>query len=113
MLTCETKQQGQVGVLSVSPLSQDAAQGAQVTEAGGDLYMKPLCETSPSWLQGRGGLITAPLLWVAHLLLQGQILLNQFLVVGRQLKHSNQRFSLQDLHNISQSFSRLSVLPLS
>lgn len=67
-LTCEAQQQGQVGVLSLGSLGQNAAQGAQVTEAGSNLHMKPLCQTGSSWLQGRGSLIGAPLLWIAHLL---------------------------------------------
>lgn len=39
VLTCEAEQQGEVGVLSLSSLGQNAAQGAQVTEAGSDLHM--------------------------------------------------------------------------
>lgn len=81
-LTCEAEEQGEVGVLSLGSLGQNAAQQAQVTEAGTNLHVELLCETRPSWLQGRGGLVRVPLLWMAHLLLEGQVLLHQFLVLG-------------------------------
>lgn len=92
-LTGETQQQREVGVLSLSPLSQNAAQGAQVAKAGGDLGEQPLRELSSCWLEDGRRLVGALLLWIVHLLLERQILLHQLLILGRQLQQPSRKQS--------------------
>lgn len=94
--TCEAQQQGQVGVLTLSPLGEDAAEGAQLTQAGPHLQVQLMGETSPSRLQPAAAATAAAataaaataarLPAFAHLLLQGDVLLHQFLVLARQLE---------------------------
>lgn len=103
MLTADAEQHREVGVLPLSALREDAAEGAQVTQARRHLAMKSLRQARASCLRRPPAVPHARaepgLVGLLQALLQGQVLIQQVLVLRGQL-HNDRKAEVRAKHHV-------------
>ena len=100
-LTADAEQHGEVGVLSLRALGEDTAEGAQVAQTRLHLSVQTLRQTCTRRLRGAPAQTRSEtgLIRLLQALLQGQVLIQQVLVLRGQLEHSGRTAVREDWGN--------------